>query len=220
MRILTILFTCTLLYSCSYESKKVNNFLSELENITDTIYKIDESSLIVIIKKDSTILESYEYILNKKSILDTINNTIATYEYKSPDALGGKWTEYYSNGKIKVKGQSTDKFGCWMNNGDFEYYDSDGILLRKLTYDNWLKKNSDGCHLTIVDMKLIEYYKNGNIKAEKKYQSGYEDMTFDEFYNNSEWENEYKSGKWKFYNQNGKVIKKEEYKIRWKKGNT
>ena len=55
MRILTILFTCKLLYSCSYESKKVNNFLSELENITDTIYKIDESSLIVIIKKDSTI---------------------------------------------------------------------------------------------------------------------------------------------------------------------
>ena len=62
-------------------------------------------------------------------------------------------------------------------------------------------------------MKLFEYYKNGKIKAIKKYQSGYDDLTFDDFYNNPELEKEYKSGNWKFYDINGKIIREEKHKI-------
>ncbi|MCL5247797.1 hypothetical protein M4I21_18465 [Cellulophaga sp. 20_2_10] len=184
------------------------------------MYETEGNIVTITIKKDSLIIEKSEYILDNQIVLDTTSNIRTKYEYESPGALGGKWTEYYSNGNIKAKGQTSDQFACWANVGDFEYYDTNGVLLRVLTYDNWLMNPNDGCHSMIVNMKLIEYYKNGNIKAEKHYQSGYEDFMFSDFYNNSEFEEDYKSGEWKFYDITGKIIKVTKHETRWKKGNT
>ena len=217
MRLLLILSILLSFSACSNKSNEENDSIKKPQNKITTSYALDGNKITVSIKKDSLIIEKNEYLLANKMLLDTTTNVITKYEYESPGALGGKWTAYYSNGNIKAKGQSANQFGCWMNVGDFEYYDSDGTLLRTLTYDNWLENADDACHLTIVNMRLIMYYKNGNIKAEKHYQSAYDDFTFSDFYNNPELEEDFKSGNWKFYNINGKIIKVEKHKIRWKK---
>ena len=131
------------LSNCSFKAKKINT-IREAENITDTIYKIDGSMLTVIIKKDSLTLGKYKYLLDNESVLDTVNNTTIKYQYESPGALGGKWTEYYPNGKLKAKGQVANQFGCWMNAGTFAYYGIDGVLSKQLIYTNWLAHQGDG----------------------------------------------------------------------------
>lgn len=212
--IISILFS---FYNCSNTANNKITTITKPEHKMDTIYTLNGNRVTLVIKKDTIIIEKNEYVLDNQSILDTTTNVTTKYEYESPGALGGKWIEYFINGNIKAKGQSASQFGCWMNQGEFEYYDSKGILLRTLTYDNWLKDVNDGCHATIVNIKLIEYFKNGSIKAEKHYQSGYDDLTFSEFYNNPEWEEDFKSGNWKFYNIDGKLIKVEKHKTRWTK---
>ena len=217
MKNLIILLICVFFYNCNNNPiKKTETFN---KNKTETLYETEGNIVTVTIKKDSLIIEKSEYILDNQTVLDTTTNIRTKYEYESPGALGGKWTEYYSNGNIKARGQTADQFACWANVGDFEYYDINGVLLRVLTYDNWLMNPNDGCHSMIINMKLIEYYKNGNIKAEKYYQSGYEDFMFSDFYNNSEIEKDYKCGNWQFYDITGKVIKVKEHKTIWKKGN-
>lgn len=217
MKPFIIILTLISLCSCFETVNSENSIVSKSRNEIDTLYTANGNRVRVSIRKDSLIIQETEYVIDNQSVLDTITGIRTKYDYESPGALGGKWTEYYSNGNIRAQGQSANQFGCWMNVGAFKYYDVDGVLLRILTYDNWLENEIDGCHLTIVNMSLIEYYPNGNIKAEKYYQSGYDDITFEEFYKDSQWEEEYKSENWKFYDIDGKVLKEEKYRTRWRK---
>jgi antitoxin component YwqK of YwqJK toxin-antitoxin module len=63
----------------------------------------------------------------------------------------------------------------------------------------------------------IEYYENGNVKSETKYQMGVLQGLAKKYYENgkiteeSNYHNDLRTGEANYYNENGKLIKKELY---------
>lgn len=130
-------------------------------------------------------------------------------EYKSIDNYKSAAKLYYPSGKLKSDIKYTDGVAdSWIDYNEEgqvifeEMRDKSGAFLsyKKIYFDNGTPQQI----LEIVDKKqktynYTEYHKNGKISAQG--QKIYSDVKFDYVYN----------GKWKFFDENGKLIKEEEY---------
>lgn len=112
--------------------------------------------------------------------------------------------EYHSNGKIKNITEQGNEFGCIMAVGTEFHFDSNGALLKRIKYDNWLPKKDEGCHSTIQDKYIIEFYPSGKIKEQNQIESAYEgeEMHF---------------GDWVKYSEDGKEISRTTFKKKFTK---
>jgi len=153
--------------------------------------------------KEKSIEDTTQIDLNTETIYyDTsysVDGNMLIFEYEEKDDIIGKWKAFYSNGIIKETGQLDDKFGCGMNDGLFNFYDTLGVLIQTKNFYNWLEHSQDDCHSTRQDITVTDFYKNGSIKAETFYETSYEGE-------------EFKSGKWIFYDEKGKIINSEIHK--------
>ena len=176
----------------------------------DTTYIVDHSSIKLIVKKGKLILAEKEYFLDNEIILDTTTLEKTKFIPEGPGALGGAWIQYTLLGRIKATGQTKNEFGCWMNSGTFEYYETvgdleeKGPLIKTVHYDNWINEG-EGCHSTVHDITQKEFYLDGQLKSEKHFQEGYEEGEQNPV------------GEWKYFNKQGKVIRTEKYKMMYNK---
>ncbi len=126
---------------------------------------------------------------------NTPNRTFYTYDTDSSEVY---WITYNAQGNVRETGQSAERFGCGTNIGVHNTYQSDRILVQSIRYENWLLEDGAGCHEMVQEQYVTEFYPSGIIKSQKRFQCIYEGDIF-------------KSGTWKFYNEEGIVIAKEEY---------
>ena len=144
----------------------------------------------------------------------------------------GLYTSFYLTGEVLSKGNyiNNKKHGKWTKyykdgNKSWEYYFyNDSLNPNKICY-NWHEtgyKKSEGYLVlldeqTIWDGKYIEYYENGVIYLEGKYSNGFKQGLWKQYYNNrlinstKYFKNGNPSGKWTFYNENGDIVKVDNY---------
>ena len=89
--------------------------------------------------------------------------------------------------------------------GIHKKFDSTGILLETIEHENWLPDPTQGCHQTIQEKYVVEYFSNGEIKSKMMFQNGYEEGE------------EHKTGVWQEFDENGKLISSKNYGLKYKK---
>lgn len=103
----------------------------------------------------------------------------------------GKFKEYDADGKLLLEGEQVEFNACSMNGGVWKYYDHYEVIYREVSYHLYCGEEST-CHDTQVDLDIIEYYPNGNLKAKKYIHSCYECVQF-------------KTGTWTYFNYQGDI---------------
>jgi uncharacterized protein len=136
---------------------------------------------------------------------DTVHRN-AFETYYVDDEESGPYKRFYLNGQIREVGQNlSDK-----EEGDWKYFNSNGILIKECSYKTG---NLTGTYR--------EYYDNKQLKVDGAYRQGEGIITVgarnavsgkSRVYNKKVQNKEYKTGKWTYYNRNGKIIKTEQFK--------
>jgi antitoxin component YwqK of YwqJK toxin-antitoxin module len=136
---------------------------------------------------------------------DTVHgNALECYYLNGKE--NGLYKRFYLNGTLRDSGQYRDDY----EDGEWKYFDISGSILKKCNYKAG----------KLIDT-YREYYPNGKIKIEGTYRqaeglikvrsvaagSG-KSRVYDKKIPNKE----YKTGKWKFYDSKGNVLKTEYYK--------
>jgi antitoxin component YwqK of YwqJK toxin-antitoxin module len=136
---------------------------------------------------------------------DTIHgNAFETYYIENKKS--GPYKRFYLTGQLREVGQNAND----KEEGDWKYFDPKGTLIKECSYKAG----------NLIGL-FREYYDNRQLKVEGAYRQGEGTIKVgarsagsgkSRVYNKKILNKEYKTGKWTYYNSNGKIIKKEQYK--------
>jgi len=144
----------------------------------------------------------------------------------------GSFKSYYITGELLIKGKYINN----KKNGKWEEFNIEGNKYREYYYLNnklnpnrlaflWYNsgyKKSEGYLMFIEDKMVwdgdyIEYYENGVVYLEGEYENGLKNGVWKQYYPNRSvnsikyYKNGEPFGKWTFYNENGDIVKFENY---------
>ena len=136
---------------------------------------------------------------------DTVHgNALETFYEK--DQENGPYKRFYLNGTLREIGQNKNDY----EEGEWKYYNTKGVLIKECSYKTG----------RLIGM-YREYYEDGNVKVEGAYRQGVGTIkagsvsatTGDtRIYNKKILNKEYKTGKWSYYDSNGKIVKTEQFR--------
>ena len=86
----------------------------------------------------------------------------------------------------------------------FYLYNSTNRLLRTTNYDNWQQKNANGCHETMHDIYITDFFTDGKVKSIKVIQSCYECE-------------EWNAGLWQEFDSTGNLLSEKDYGWKYEK---
>lgn len=136
--------------------------------------------------------------------VDSSGSFIIEKYYKN-DILSGIYIEYYTTGKLSIFGEYKNGLRC----GAWFYFDNNGyltMLFKDFSKNNYSIINEGDGKKYIPDYKCytITYYPNGNIQNEGTLLWSEGEAP------ESDFSVEY--GEWKYYDENGKLIKTRNFK--------
>ena len=182
----------------SYNSGNIYHIKYNLDNYPiaeKSFYEDGIKSLIeynIQYSKDSLYRESFYPISGNLSLAVWWKDTTIITD-KNPIYCNEFYTQYYENGKIKALGYQGFFNGQGTSVGVHSSYDSLGYLTKT---DNFIYPKKKRPYIIIT-----EYYNNGKLKSEKMYVN----------HTIQESDEEEPIGTWKYYDENGKLIKTEKY---------
>lgn len=162
----------TMLVGCGSDETSVDEKIAAENQHKDTL-DIAEDTATVVMKNPKTII-----VWENAGKVDF-----------SADFPLGKFKEYDADGKLLLEGEQVEFNACVMNAGIWKYYDHYEVIYREVSYHLYCGEEST-CHDTQIDLDIVEYYPNGNLKAKKYIHSCYECVQF-------------KTGAWTYYNSQG-----------------
>jgi antitoxin component YwqK of YwqJK toxin-antitoxin module len=136
---------------------------------------------------------------------DTVHGN-AFESFYVDDKKSGPYKRFYLNGTLREDGQNKDD----KKEGDWKYFNHNGTLIKECSY-------KDGNLISTYR----EYHNNGQLKINGAYRQGVGIIKVSSIgagsgairtYNRKILNKEYKTGKWSYYNSNGKIIKTEQFK--------
>lgn len=189
--VVLLVICCT---SCTHKSESGN---STQNNNNETLIEDRNYSSTIPALDNDTILSGFVSDTNNEKTYYPSGQLHFVYKYEE-DKSHFSFKEYYSNGNLKQSGQQGVFAGCGIQVGTELNYDSDGNLLSKRIFENFLPEDAIGCHDTRIVISITEFYSDGNIKAEKQIETGYE-------------ADECSCGEWNFYNTEGDLTESQNY---------
>ena len=173
---------------------KSKQFFLLLSLLTLFIFNCKDSQYPKVEISEEPVIENDELEITIPQVKQITDSTV--YHYDTSKQMGGSWTTY-RNGIVIEKGQTEEVNACFIYSGIQYYYDSTGSL--KQTRDYVVRKElSRSCHETGFNILEKNYYQDGVLESEKTFQSCVECE-------------EFKAGIWKFYDNQGKLIKTKGY---------
>ena len=175
MKLITQVFIAVILIGCSTPQIDESHNLSQEEVIID-------SPAIPTIS-----FEGNEYVKS--------NDSIYTW---TEDSTSWIFLTIHNNGKVKSVEHQGSFQACGMPVDTSKYYSDDETLIKTIHHDNWLPEDAEGCHETIQDQYITDYYSDGKIKGKRMFRNGYQDI-------------EHKAGVWEEFDALGKLTSSTDY---------
>lgn len=194
-------FMKTLFIANHDKNAMFNLELEELENsAAEELFNLEYENLEFIVEIPEEMKDEY----TKLKYPDEIIQHEGKLKNGKPNGL---WRSYYENTNIK----NAVNYNLGEVNGEaIFYYNSPGSPQKAEVY---FENNK-------IDGSYKEYYKNGNLKAVLNYKKSKPNGEANFFYESgilkikAQFKNGIRSGKWKYYRENGEVYEKK----KWKKG--
>jgi len=152
--------------------------------------------------KDFLLSENYYPDSNNLQFALWVRDTIIITE-DNPIQCNRYYTEYYENGKAREAGYQGSFSGQGIPVGMQQYYNDLGQLVQTQNFIYPKQKEEIATSDIFTYIIVSEYYDNGKPKWEKVYSNN--------IFHESGPEDKRPIGTWKYYNENGKLIKTEKY---------
>lgn len=170
----------------------------QIESPYDTLYYYRMYHLIMEIHRNDTLI-SKTVMEEKSDTLFSPGGQVASVHESPLFGNTEKYTDYYTNGKVRSRYECFDRDGMGGTTSEFSYYDSIGNLDSVISNKDYMPPGSQD-HLSVCGVVTYRYFKNGKLYLVKKYDEHYEGC--------------YRCpcGTWEYYDTNGKLLKKDRFK--------
>lgn len=99
----------------------------------------------------------------------------------------------FPNGQVKCVEHQGEFQSCGALVDTSRYFNESGTLIKQIYHDHWMPEGAGGCHESVEDSYVTEFFDKGSIKAKKLFRTGYQGV-------------EEKAGVWQEFDKYGVVV--------------